>query len=128
MDMIRSIVGALSSLLLVQSFALSAELPAPVRGFIEKHCSECHNADSKSGGLDLAGLGADLSDPAVFQRWVKIHDRVRSGEMPPPEAAAPPAKDREAMVKGLSDLLFAADNARQRKEGRVPLRRLNRTE
>ncbi|MCE9603649.1 MAG: DUF1592 domain-containing protein [Planctomycetia bacterium] len=120
---------ALALASLAQSAASSAELPGQTRKFIETHCSECHDAGTKKGGLDLTDLKPDLADRAVLQRWVSVHDRVRDGEMPPPsKEGAPPAKEREAMLKELANLLHAADNQRQRTEGRVPIRRLNRTE
>ena len=125
----RSIFRALIALVLAPGIAFSAELPGPVRKFIATNCLACHDSNTKSGGIDLAALPPEFSDPATFSRWVKIHDRVKSGEMPPPkEVEPPPAKDRESMVKSLADLLTAADSARQRAEGRVPMRRLNRTE
>ena len=34
-----------------------AEIP---RQFLEAHCVECHDADSKKGGLDLTALSATL--------------------------------------------------------------------
>jgi len=126
----HSMLRALTVVMSLQSAILAAELPGPIRTFIDTHCLECHDSGAKKGGLDLSTLAADFNDPVAFNRWVVVHDRVRSGEMPPPakDAAAPATKDREGMVKGLADLLTAADSNRQRTEGRVPIRRLNRTE
>ncbi|WP_254513052.1 DUF1592 domain-containing protein [Anatilimnocola floriformis] len=111
--------------------AVAAEVSQPVRKFIETNCTSCHDADTKSGGLDLTALGGELGEAATFNRWVKIHDRVKSGEMPPPEKKAEkaaPLKDRDNIVKQLADQLAGTDNQRQRSQGRVPIRRLNRTE
>jgi mono/diheme cytochrome c family protein len=113
---------------LTYSAVQSAEVPAATRKFIETHCIECHDADTKKGGLDLNGLKPEFTDAAAFNRWVLVHDRVRAGEMPPEKKTVPPVKDRDAMLKGLSDTLNTADSQRQRTEGRVPLRRLNRSE
>jgi mono/diheme cytochrome c family protein len=138
------------------SAAHGADLNPSVRRFLDSHCVDCHNADEKKGGLDLAALAPDFADPVTFGRWVRIHDRVKAGEMPPPEVAAPtnavepqtvvtpdkavPAKpaaatpsglsekDRDQFIKDLAYALNASDTNRQRTEGRVPLRRLNRTE
>jgi len=38
--------------------ARSADLPKPARAFIISHCTECHDAESKKGGLDLTALPA----------------------------------------------------------------------
>jgi hypothetical protein len=101
-------------------------LPAP---FLEKHCLDCHDADAKKGGLDLTALGEDFTNPAVFARWVKVHDLLKAGEMPPPDRKdQPPANERDSAVKNLAGRLNGADQQRQREAGRVPLRRLNRQE
>ena len=106
----------------------AADFPAPVLQFLEKRCIDCHDAATKKGGLDLTAPVVDLTDAATFARWVKVHDRVRAGEMPPRKNDQPPAAEREALLKSLAGLLTDADSRRQREQGRVPLRRLNRTE
>ncbi|MEI6356594.1 MAG: hypothetical protein WCP53_05775, partial [Verrucomicrobiota bacterium] len=56
----------LPRLVLVRTVLAAVCLLAPERGraasdpvarFIAKHCVECHDADSKKGGLDLTALG-----------------------------------------------------------------------
>jgi hypothetical protein len=99
-----------------------------VRKFLEKHCFDCHDAATKKGGLDLTAPLADFTDAATFAKWVKVHDRVRAGEMPPSKKDQPVAAEREVMLKELARSVTDADSRRQRENGRVPLRRLNRTE
>ncbi|MBY0524838.1 MAG: DUF1592 domain-containing protein [Gemmataceae bacterium] len=123
-----SVVVALLALSATAGFVSAADLPAPVRGFIEKRCVSCHDSKSKKGGVDLTALKDDLADAAVFARWVKVHDRVQAHEMPPAHKTQPPMAEREAMLKGLAESLTTADSRRQRERGRVALRRLNRTE
>jgi len=120
----------LLSLTLCATFpgASAAELPSSARTFIETRCLDCHDGDTKKGNLDLTTLPVDFADRETFARWVKVHDHVRDGEMPPKKKAQPPAAERDAMVKSLAGLLTAADSQRQRAQGRVSLRRLNRTE
>jgi hypothetical protein len=48
--------------------------------FFKNSCLGCHDAETKKGGLDLEGLGADLSDGRTFEWWVRIHDRVTTAE------------------------------------------------
>lgn len=91
--------------------------------FLETHCIDCHDAETKKGGLDLTALGdGDLSV------WVKVHDRVSSGEMPPAKKPRPEASDTAAYLADLSNRLTTADTARQQRDGRARMRRLNRTE
>lgn len=91
--------------------------------FLEKHCADCHDAESKKGNLDLRALKAD--DPA---RWLKVYDRVASGEMPPKKKAAPPAEELKPFLAGLKKTLLEAERAKIDVQGRTPLRRLTRGE
>src|SRR5687767_12615385 len=49
-------------------------------GFTQKYCSSCHNDDQKAGGLDLTTFRYAPGNSGNFLTWVKVHDRVRSGE------------------------------------------------
>jgi hypothetical protein len=114
----------LTLLLLLPIATIHAELP---RAFLEKECGECHDADVKKGGLDVGALSGELKGESYVE-WVKIYDRVRAGEMPPPKEKRPEAKAMEEALKVLARELTKADVARAQKEGRAELRRLNRVE
>ena len=96
--------------------------------FFEAHCTECHDADNKKGNLDLTALKPDFDNPDVFSRWVKVHDRVESGEMPPKKRERPPATDTAALTAWLHQSLLKADQARIAGENRTAVRRLTRAE
>jgi hypothetical protein len=98
------------------------------RAFVEKYCYDCHDADGKKGGLNLEALSTDFNDTAAFSEWVKIHDRVEKGEMPPKKKKRPAPADLESFTNSLSAALFDADEAHVKKEGRATERRLNRYE
>jgi mono/diheme cytochrome c family protein len=98
------------------------------QAFLEANCSPCHNSKTKKGNLDVTALKMELTDAPTFATWVKIHDRVRDGEMPPKAAPQPEAAAREAFLKSLNATLTTADAARIRREGRAVLRRMNRYE
>ena len=108
--------------------ARGADDGAAPRAFIDKHCADCHDADQKAGGLDLTALAPDLAPPEAFARWVKVHDRIESGEMPPPKEPRPPADETAAALKALRASLSAADRARRDAEGLTSIRRLTRAE
>ena len=95
--------------------------------FFTEHCLRCHGPAKAKGNLRLDQLDADLSTPRTFERWREIVSRVQSGEMPPPKEPRPPAGQAASVVKGLTARLDEAA-AKQRSEGRVVLRRLNRVE
>jgi hypothetical protein len=104
-----------------------AALAAPPARFFEAHCVSCHDADTKSGGLDLSSLKFDPADPDNFARWVKVHDRVAAGEMPPKKKPRPPADEVAAVTKALHDDLVGAER-KAAADGRTRLRRLTRVE
>jgi hypothetical protein len=106
----------------------AGDVPAAVGQFLDQHCAECHDADVKKGGLDLAALRFDLTNPTNFSTWVLVHDRVNAGEMPPKKKPRPNATDSESFIKSLASSLTAAEQARMAKEGRATQRRLNRYE
>lgn len=92
------------------------------------YCTDCHDADEKKGGIDLEGLSWNPSDKANFDRWVKIHDVIRDGEMPPKNRnTRPEANEAEEFLKALGGELKTAD-AKRAEGGRTILRRLNRVE
>ena len=95
--------------------------------FFKEHCLHCHGPDQSKGGLRLDQLDDDLASSTNFGRWREILIRMREGEMPPADEPKPPAGPLAEVVAKLSAHLDAA-SARQRSEGRVILRRLNRTE
>ncbi|MCH5375096.1 MAG: DUF1592 domain-containing protein [Planctomycetes bacterium] len=98
--------------------------PPSVAPFMTQYCVDCHDADMKEGGLDLTSLGSDLTDAGLQARWVRIHDRVRDGEMPPQDGDLPSDADRKAFLNELAADLGAAH---AKSKGTV-LRRLNRHE
>lgn len=90
-------------------------------------CVQCHDSDTETP-LNLLTLKDDLSDPATFRQWESIYDRIRTGEMPPPNAAPPDAQDRELALTALKRNLSSANKTARRASGRVPARRLTRLE
>lgn len=97
-----------------------------VREFITQNCLDCHNATEKSGGLDFAALPASSESLESRTRWIRIYDRVHSGEMPPDSKLTP--AQREPFTNALRTTLVGEISLQQQREGRTVLRRLNRRE
>ena len=124
---------SLAYLLLFASFGLPTVLlgrndrwsPA---GFIEKHCAECHDDASEEAGLDLLHLAFHPEQESNLSIWVKVHDRIKAGEMPPRKKARPDPSDLAAFLKDLSSELQDAERTTIDKTGRAVMRRLNRYE
>lgn len=110
--MTRRKIAAILCFLMLSSAAL-----AQPRAFLEKHCYGCHDTESKKGGLDLSSLRE-----SEFARWVKVHDRIEAGEMPPRKKL--PVDERAAALKSLRDMLVKAEQSGPR----TGLRRLTRVE
>lgn len=98
-----------------------------VQPFLREFCVSCHGPDVTKGSLRLDQPDTDLSQPSNHERWRQILNRVRSGEMPPPGNAQPSKLQITAFLKALATNLDSAAIA-NRNDGRVILRRLNRTE
>ncbi|NBN95833.1 MAG: DUF1587 domain-containing protein, partial [Verrucomicrobia bacterium] len=112
-----------AALLLLSLFAV-APLAAEPRAFLEKHCFECHDAETKKGGLDLTTL---RYDPAKPEKWVQVHDAVADGEMPPAKKKSQPTPaERADFVASLGGRL--ASDVAAAHPTRSGLRRLTRQE
>jgi hypothetical protein len=98
------------------------------QAFFEAHCTGCHDATVKKGGLDLTALHVEPADPDNFARWLKIHDRIESGEMPPRNKPRPAATETSAALKSLHDMLVKAEEAKRAGQVRTGVRRLTRVE
>ena len=107
-------------------FALTARADIPA--FLEQHCVKCHDADTQKGNLDLAALKPDYANPESFARWVKVHDRIASGEMPPKKEKRPEATAATAVTAGLTKALIEAERVRLKEKGSTGMRRMTRGE
>jgi hypothetical protein len=114
------------------TLAIVACLPALTRAqpakYFEAHCYSCHDGRSKKGGLDLSALKVEPSNAENLARWLKIHDRIESGEMPPKAKDRPPAAESAAALKALHDLLVKAEQTGKLGTERTGVRRLTRVE
>ncbi len=112
------------------NLATAQDLPAfaSVETFIERHCAKCHNDVDREGRLDLTALKSPTADPAAMAAWIRVHDRVTAGEMPPPERKRPLADELTPFLHGLAAHLIATERERVARDGRSTQRRLNRDE
>lgn len=97
---------------------------ADIVPFLAKNCIACHGDGHAEAGLNLSDLNSDLSDLQTAERWIRIHDRVQSGEMPPAEADQPTTSERDSFVAAAAERIRQAESSRRD----VVFRRLNRIE
>jgi len=110
------------------SAGLSAAPDPALLPFLENHCYDCHDSATRKGRFDLEALSGNVSDPAATAAWVKVHDRLATGEMPPKKKDTPPEEESSPFLEDLSRSLTAADKVRASTDGRSTMRRLNRLE
>jgi mono/diheme cytochrome c family protein len=123
-----SALSALLAFSAVLPASAGGQVPGEVAAQVKKYCVNCHSGKKPDAGLDLTVLKFDLADRRSFATWVRVYDRVAAGEMPPPDEEQPTPEARRRAVAQLHAQLSAASSAQQKAEGRVALRRLNRTE
>jgi hypothetical protein len=120
--------NSLTAFCLLASASLVTAAQADTAKFLETHCYPCHNAETHESNLDLTALKPDYTSAENFRRWVKIHDRIASGEMPPKSEERPSAEGIKLVTTTLHDDLLAAEKTKLAGEGRTPVRRLTRAE
>lgn len=96
--------------------------------FLQTHCVACHDATAKQGGLDLTALKFSPQNAENLAVWIKIHDRVESGEMPPKSEPRPAVAARTELLSRLKADLVRAEQAQRAGMSRTGLRRLTRVE
>ena len=103
------------------------EFERVTRPLLVKYCYDCHGDGHAKGGVAFDKISAadGLHDTKL---WLRVLRNVRSGLMPPSDAADPlPAAEAEKLMAWVKQGAFMLDPARP-DPGRVTVRRLNRTE
>ena len=86
-------------------FLIAGVAPAAVPGsFLEQHCYDCHDAETRKGDLDLTALTLDARHLDLL---IKVHDAVERGDMPPREKKQPAETAKAAFVRELETKLMA---------------------
>lgn len=95
-------ISSLFVLSLFASVSQGSNFPETLNTLFENHCMDCHDGAEAEGRLNLLSLDWNLKDPHLTGVWVKIHDRLPSGQMPPKEVSHLDAAERRAAVKDLA--------------------------
>jgi len=121
----RAIYFALAAAL-APALVAATGVPTGAQAFIDGHCAGCHRGVHAPSGIDFTQLSFNLDDVNTFGIWVRVHDAVRSGQMP--KGMPVSAADRNAFVKAIAQPMIAHEDQRVASQGRAVLRRLNRYE
>jgi mono/diheme cytochrome c family protein len=108
----------------VSQSAAAKAIPPEVSAVFQRYCHDCHGSATPRAKLSLEALDREFTD----SRWVRVHDKLVAGEMPPKNRRQPSLEDRKLVSDWLRRQLHDASLAKQQKDGRVVLRRLNVTE
>ncbi len=99
-----------------------------VQPFLAANCYACHNSRLQSGGLNLEAYksaGSILQEP---DKWERIAQKLRTGEMPPKGFPRPEKVEVENVLRWLAGEFERGDRLAKPDAGRVTARRLNRAE
>ena len=121
-------IGLFLSLILTAPYSFGDPMPEALNRVIENHCADCHDDLDPKGGLDLFSLEWDLKNPHPTERWVKVHDLLAAGEMPPKKKSRLGDAERAAVVEVLADRIVEEQEAAYVQHGRSVSRRVNRFE
>jgi hypothetical protein len=99
-----------------------------VEPFLEANCLLCHNATLKVGGLSLEGYTNTREALKDRERWEKVIQKLRTGQMPPKGRPAPAAEQVVEVTHWFETEFARMDRNMKPDPGRVTARRLNRVE
>ena len=99
-----------------------------VRPLLVKHCQGCHRGEKPKGDFRIDRLSADFTDKTVSNHWLTVLEQLKAGSMPPKDKPRPTEQEVQALTTWVRSRMDAAETARRAAQGRVALRRLNRTE
>src|SRR5713101_5918627 len=105
-----------------------AEFDRSVQPFLARTCYMCHNAETKSAGLNLEALQTASSITQSREIWERILRKLRAGEMPPKGLPRPNPEELKTVISWIEGEFSRADRLVKPDPGRVTVRRLNRAE
>jgi hypothetical protein len=106
----------------------AASFESTIRPVLSKNCYECHGPQKSKGDLRLDRLAPDFTAESSRESWRKVLEQLTSGAMPPKNKPRPTARELETLSAWVGAGLDSYEGVRRSKEGRVVVRRLNRTE
>ncbi|WP_145048684.1 DUF1592 domain-containing protein [Lignipirellula cremea] len=96
---------------------------------LRTHCFRCHGPDKQEADIRLDTLSTDLvNDRAAAEYWNEVLHALNAGVMPPPDEKQPTAAQQALVTRWATAAIEQAIEAQRDTDGRVVMRRLNRTE
>ncbi|MGB0328247.1 MAG: DUF1592 domain-containing protein [Akkermansiaceae bacterium] len=111
------------------SFLSALDFQKDIKPILERYCFKCHGEKKQKGDLRLDELSTDIiKDRVAAEIWHDVRDALNLGEMPPEKEAPLAPADLKILTTWITGEIDAAVAAQKNTDGRVVLRRLNRTE
>ncbi len=111
---------------------MQRSLPAieiAMQEFFSKHCVACHEVDNASGSFAITQLpDLTVTQPVDVASWEKVLKRIRSRQMPPPDATRPSEQEYVEAIESIDQALHQVANANPNPGSPPTLRRLTRAE
>lgn len=95
---------------------------------LSRYCTDCHAVYSPEAHLNLEQLSAQPDFATQFGAWEKVIERLKDGQMPPPNSPQPNEKERQSLISSIGAGLEAYINQHAGDPGRVVMRRLTSAE
>ena len=124
---LRTLKLAAAFSLICLHIPLHADVPGGM-AFLENHCLDCHDEDTAKGALILETLTEDLHNLEHREEWIRIHDILQSGQMPPKDKSTLSAEGRRKFLQTLSRSILMAEPEEEAMRGSANVRRMNRVE
>ena len=105
----------------------SDEFEKHIQSFVQELCIDCHDSSTETR-LDFSVLDRNLSNADVFANGFMFLTVSKAGDMPPQQAIQPSSDARSNVLSTLGSELKRVNLRSQNRVGRVPSRRLSRSE
>lgn len=99
-----------------------------VKPFLRTTCVKCHGEQKTLSGLRLDMLGTDFLSGKTGDIWREVYDRIGNRSMPPKKEPRPDTAVASRVAEWIIQELRTAERRAKGLSGRIPTRRLNRTE
>ena len=85
-----------------------ALLPKKNFAFLEKHCFDCHDADTQKGKVNLEALSFHITTIKQAELWQKVLNALNAGEMPPEKKPQPKNAEKADFLDDLAQTMVLA--------------------
>jgi hypothetical protein len=107
---------------------LDEQFQHQIRPLMAQFCCKCHSFNEPEGEINLEKFTSLALVRRDRRTWQKVGEMLVKGEMPPPDARQPKAKDRQTLREWVRRYLAAEARHSAGDPGRVVMRRLTNVE